>query len=164
MNSNIGLKLSKRMDAIVDLCEPCETIIDVGTDHGKIAIEIANLGKSKHIIATDINEGPLLKCRDNVKKYLKVNDVIFETIICDGLKSIDKTFNSEIIITGMGYDLICKILENIEEYNCKYLIVSPHTKIAEMIKFLDKKNFSIAEEKTVYEDNKAYFILKCVPN
>lgn len=154
------LKISKRLNTIVDMCEPVDCIIDVGTDHGKVPITIANKKISKHIIATDINEGPLNICIENKNKYLQQKDVIFETIKCDGLLGIDKNLRCAIIISGMGYDLICKILEHIEDYNYEYLILSPHTKITELIKFLDKKNIDIVEERTVFEDDKAYFIIK----
>lgn len=156
----MGLGLSKRMQAIVSMCDKVHTIVDVGTDHGKIAIEVANKGISKCVIATDINVKPLAACINNAKTYLENEDVDFKTLVSDGLEKIDKSIETGIIIAGMGFDLICDILTNIDEYNYKYLILSPQTKQAEFVRFLQSKNLDVVEERTVYEDDKAYFIFK----
>lgn len=156
----MGLGLSKRMKTIISMCEPCDTIIDVGTDHGKVPIALANLGIVKHVIASDIREGPLRFCKENVALYLKNDDVNFEIVKSDGLKSIDKNLKAGIIITGMGYDLMCEILENIDEYSYEYLILSPHTKYEKMLDFLNEKKLSVVEKNEVIDKNKKYIIIK----
>lgn len=154
------LKISKRMQTIVDMCDYSDIIVDVGTDHGKVPITIANSNKAKKIIATDINSEPLKQCEKNAKEYLINKNFDFNTLVCDGLSKIDKNMACAIIISGMGYDLISNILSDIESYNFKYLIISPHTKINEFVRFISAKNLNIIEERTVYEDEKVYFIFK----
>lgn len=156
----MGLKLSKRMETIVAMCDPTDTIVDVGTDHGKVAIAVANAKLANQVIASDINDKPLNACIENAKLYLDNNSFDFKTLVSDGLKGIDKGIRCGIIIAGIGYDLICEILKDIDEYNFEYLILSPHTKQAEFVKFLQEKNLRVVEERTVYEDEKAYFIFK----
>lgn len=157
-------KLSKRLKAISDLCTEVDTIVDVGTDHGFVAIDLANKHIANTIIASDIKEGPLNSCKANIDKYLSDNSSKIELMLQDGISNIDKNREIGVVIAGMGYDMMAKILSNIEEYNYKYLILSPHTKITELIKFLDKKSIKIIENKTVFEDDTCYFIVKVVKN
>lgn len=157
-------KLTKRLKAISDLCDFADTIIDVGTDHGFVAIDLANRKMANLVIASDIKDGPLNSCRSNIDKYLCNDSSKIELILQDGISKIDKNKEIGIIIAGMGYDMMAKILSNIEDYNYKYLVLSPHTKITELIKFLDKKNIKITENKTVFEDDTYYFIVKAVKN
>ena len=154
------LSLSKRLTKIVEMCDEVDTIIDVGTDHGKVPITLANLGEANNVIAIDNKTGPLKVCEDNAKIYLNDKDFNFKTLLCDGLSKVDKNIECGIIITGMGFDIMSNILSNINEYNYKYLILSPHTKITELIKLLYKLNIDLIEQNSVYEDEKYYYILK----
>ena len=158
----MSLKLSKRLSKIVDLCEPVDTIIDVGTDHGKVPITIANLGLSKNVIAIDNKPGPLDACRKNAELFITNKDVIFKPLLSDGLDKIDKGIESGIIITGIGFDNMKDIIKDINEYNFKYLILSPHTKITELIKLLSTLNIDVIEQTNVFEDDKYYYIIKAV--
>ena len=156
------LRLSKRMEEIVSLCEKVDTIVDVGCDHGKVAIGVANLNLSNSVIAIDNKIGPLNACIKNAEKYLISPHAEFKTILGSGIEKVDKKVESGIIITGIGYDNMIDILSNINDYNYKYLILSPHTKITELIKYLDKVNIDITENKNVFEDEKYYYIIKGV--
>lgn len=156
----MNLKLSKRMKKIIELCEPCDTIIDVGTDHGKVAITVANINISNEVIAIDNKKGPLQNCENNAKLYLNNDSAKFTLLLGDGLTNVDKKKEVGIIITGMGYDSIRQVLFNINEYNFKYLILSPHTKINELISYLDSIDLMICEQECVFEDEKYYYIIK----
>lgn len=156
----MSFNLSKRLNIVVDMCENCDTIIDVGTDHGKVPITISNLGIAKNVIAIDNKIGPLKACEENSKKYIKNDKVNFKTLLSDGLEKVDKSIECGIIITGIGFDNMSDILNNINEYNYKYLILSPHTKITELLKLLDRLNIDIVDQKNVFEDEKYYYIVK----
>ena len=158
----MSIKLSKRLSKIVDLCKPVDTIIDVGTDHGKVPITIANLGISKNVIAIDNKLGPLEFCKKNAELYIKNNDVNFKVLLSNGLEKVDKEIESGIIISGIGFDNMKEIIKDINEYNFKYMILSPHTKITELIKFLSTLDIPVTEQTNVFEDNKYYYIIKVV--
>lgn len=152
--------LSKRLNKIISMCEPVDTIVDVGTDHGKVAITISNLGISKNVIAIDNKPGPLKFCEENARAYLENGHSNFSTVLCDGITKLDKTIECGIIIAGIGYDNLIEIIKDISEYNYKYLILSPHTKITELIKYLDAHNIDLIEQENIFEDDKYYYILK----
>ena len=160
----MSIKLSKRLMTIVEMCEPCDTIIDVGTDHGKVPIEIANRGFANNVIAIDNKVGPLEICKNNADLYIENKKCHFYTLLSDGLEKVDKSIETGIIITGLGFDTISKMLLNINEYNFKYLILSPHTKVTELIKLIDELKLKIFEQKNVFEDDKYYYIFKVYRN
>ena len=158
------LKLSKRLELIVSMCEYCDTIIDVGTDHGKVPITLANIGLAKNVIAIDNKKGPLMTCEENARLFLANDRVEFKTLLSNGLSRVDKDLECAIIISGMGYDNIKEILCDIGKRNYKYLILSPHTKIDDFKNFLLNNNIKIIEDREVFEDNKNYHIFKAIKN
>lgn len=158
----MSIKLSKRLAKIVDMCDKVDTIADVGTDHGKVPITLANLGIAKNVIAIDNKKGPLEICKKNAELYIDNKEVSFKALLSNGIDDLDKNIESGIIITGMGYDNIKEIICNINDYNYKYLILSPHTKINELIKYLYTMNIEIESQESVFEDDKYYYIIKAV--
>ena len=144
------------------MCDEVDTIVDVGTDHGKVPITLANLGIAKSVIAIDNKKGPLETCKKNAELYIDNKSVSFKTLLSNGIDDVDKEIATGIIITGMGYDNIKDIIQNINEYNYKYLILSPHTKINELIKYLSSMNIEIVSQESVFEDEKYYYIIKAI--
>lgn len=51
--------LSDRMRAVAELVQPCKSIADIGCDHGYVAMELVRSNICRHVIAMDINRGPL---------------------------------------------------------------------------------------------------------
>lgn len=158
----MSIKLSKRLSKIVELCDPVDTIIDVGTDHGKVPITIANLGISKNVIAIDNKLGPLETCKKNAELFITNRNVCFKPLLSNGLEKVDKNIESGIIISGIGFDNMKEIIEDINQYNFKYLILSPHTKITELIKLLSLLNIDVIDQVNVFEDDKYYYIIKAI--
>lgn len=158
----MSIKLSKRLSRIVELCDPVDTIIDVGTDHGKVPITIANLGISKNVIAIDNKPGPLETCIKNAELFITNRNVCFKPLLSNGLEKVDKNIESGIIISGIGFDNMKEIIEDINQYNFKYLILSPHTKITELIKLLSLLNIDVIDQVNVFEDDKYYYIIKAI--
>ena len=58
--------LSERMQAIEDMVLPGLPFADIGTDHGIIPADILLKGICPFAVLTDINPGPLEKCRENL--------------------------------------------------------------------------------------------------
>ena len=138
--------LSKRLQAICDLTPPNTKIIDVGTDHAYVPIYLAK-NKNCICLATDISENCIKKAKENIK------DLNIETKVTDGLNGINVK-DEIIIISGMGTSTIKKIIQNIKTND---LIISTHTHIPELKKYLKKKHYKIHKEKVIKE--KQYYII-----
>ena len=61
--------LSERMQAIEDMVLPGLPVADIGTDHGLIPADILLKGICPFAVLTDINPGPLEKCRENLRSF-----------------------------------------------------------------------------------------------
>lgn len=153
------MNLSKRLSEIVRMVSPCDVAADIGCDHGFTAISLIELKKAHHVIASDINEGPLLRAKEHVKSYHMENQI--SLVLSNGLKNIETPLNT-IIIAGMGGMLIRDILlsEKEKTLHADELILSPHTDQKIVRETLQELSFEIVEESMVYELGKYYVMIR----
>ena len=103
------MKLSLRMETVKNTVNPCNTACDVGCDHGFVSIALVQEGIAKHVIACDINKGPLQAAADNIAA-VGLSEAI-ETRLSDGLHKVTpEDAPDTVIIAGMGGALTIKIL------------------------------------------------------
>ena len=152
------LKLSKRLSAAASFVRDGAVCADIGTDHAYIPISLVLDGRVKYAIASDINEGPILKAKENIEKY-GLSDKI-SVRIADGLNGIEEYKPNSIVICGMGGELIARIIND-----CDYvkqqgiqLILQPMTSIAELREYLSH-GFKIYDEDIVFDADKLYQII-----
>lgn len=153
----MNIKLDLRLKTIANYISDNKNIVDVGTDHGYLPIYIALNKKPSNIIACDINKKPLQKAIDNIKKYSL--DEKIQVVLSDGLKSIPKDKADEIIIAGMGGELIAKIINETPWIDKKTLILQPMSKIEYIRNFLYDINFEIIKETPILHNNKFYSVI-----
>ncbi|WP_297634690.1 class I SAM-dependent methyltransferase [uncultured Clostridium sp.] len=104
------MELSRRLEMILENIDECNCVLDVGTDHGYIPIEVIKRKISKKAIASDINKDPLDKAKLN--SIFEGVDEEIELRLGSGLDTIKKNEVDSIVIAGMGGNLIKEILEN----------------------------------------------------
>ncbi|MBQ7411335.1 MAG: SAM-dependent methyltransferase [Clostridia bacterium] len=152
------LKLSKRLGTAAQFVRDGAVVADVGTDHAYIPIYLVQSGKTARAIATDINEGPLARANDNIASYGLEDKII--TYIANGLDGIEAYAPDDVIICGMGGELIADIIDksNYVRSSDKNLILQPMTTALELREYL-KNGFEITDEAVVYEDGKYYQII-----
>ena len=156
------VKLSERLEMAVSLVTPGHTAADIGTDHGFVPVRLVESGRSPRALAMDIGEGPLSRAEEHIRAR-GLQDRI-ETRLSDGLKAYRRGECDTIILTGMGGELMVRILEEGWEKMTEQteLVLSPHTHIEKLREFLDRKGCRICREACVPEDGKYYFFCKAV--
>ena len=143
------MKLSKRLKAISDLIEPNKKIIDVGSDHAFLDIYL-NKYKNCQCLAIDKSKHCTETAIKNAKKY----EANITAITNNGLNNI-KLKDEIIVISGMGTKNMIDILNfNLEND----LILSSHTNIDDLKKFLKSKQYYIHKEVNTKE-RKTYNII-----
>jgi tRNA (adenine22-N1)-methyltransferase len=157
------MQLSKRLQAVADLVTQGNRVADVGCDHAYTSIYLAERGVSPHIIAMDVNQGPLDRAKENIIKYGYAD--LIDTRKSDGLKKLQVNEADTILIAGMGGGLVIKILsERMEVMNSiSEIILQPQSDIHKVRYMLTENNFLITEENMVKEDGKYYVMMKAVP-
>ena len=154
------IKISNRLCTVAQYVRNGAIVADIGTDHAYLPIYLTLQNKIKRAVASDINEGPLARAREHIKKYSLESKI--DTYLTDGLNGIDKFAPTDVLICGMGGELITKILENadfIRDSKIR-LVLQPMTMVRELREYLSK-GFSTIDENIVFEDNKLYQII-CV--
>ena len=156
------MNLSKRLKTVADCVTPGNVVADVGTDHGYIPIYLAAHGISPHVIAMDVNEGPLSTAGRNIS--LNNVDNLVSTRLSDGLKELGPNEADTVIISGMGGLLTVRILKDDMDKvrSLKELILSPHSDWDVVRHFLHDEGMMITDEHMVIDDGKYYVVMKAV--
>lgn len=151
----IGLRLKK----ISEFIREGVSIADVGTDHAYLPIYLIKNKKISKAVAADINDKPLQTAIDNISSN-GLSDMI-KTVKSDGLQEIDSESVDDIIIAGMGGELISEIIDKAAWVkNSRYnLILQPMTKAELLRKYLYENGFEIKREETVCEGDKVYTVI-----
>ena len=69
------MNISDRLAKIAEIIPDGARVADIGTDHGYLPIYLAESGKARHVILSDINEGPLNKAMMNIAAFAKGNSL-----------------------------------------------------------------------------------------
>ena len=154
------MELSKRLMKIASYVNYCETIADIGTDHGYIPIYLVKNNKCNSAIASDINKGPIEKASTNIR-FEGLSEKI-KCLLGGGLKPLKVGEVNGVIIAGMGGNLIRDIiLEDIEKVKLyDFLILQPAQNPEVLREFLYNNNFEILNEDLILDDGKFYELFK----
>jgi tRNA (adenine22-N1)-methyltransferase len=155
----INLKLSKRLETLISIIPKSSLVVDVGTDHALVPIEIINRNIANKVIASDVKIGPLEVAKKNINKY-KLNNYI-DIRLSDGLENIKACELETLIISGIGGILTSRLLEkNLDKARkIKKLILLPMNSNDIIRKWLYENGFNIYDEVLVKEDRRIYSIM-----
>lgn len=153
------MNIDNRLAACAEFVSDGGTVCDVGTDHAYLAAFLVSTGKCPSAIAADINLGPLEAAKQTLEKY-GLSDKI-RLIQSDGLDGIPPEGITDIVIAGMGAELICDILSRAEWIkNGTCLILQPMTRTPTLRKWLYSNGFRIVEEKAVSSERFHYAVIR----
>ena len=153
------MKLSKRLQTIADFVKKGAVVADIGTDHAHIPIYLIKNNIISKAYACDINKGPLEKAKENINYYGVKN---IELRLSNGLEKLKTDEADTFIIAGMGGELITDILEKGRRFfeSKRKFILSPHTKIDEVRKYLLSNGFEITKEDMCIDEGKFYTVME----
>lgn len=158
----MGFLLDPRLCAAASFVRRGSGVCDVGTDHGLLAVWLLLNGVTDRVTACDINEKPLAAAAQTARKY--GTDGQIRLRLSDGLISVPAEEAEDIVICGMGGELIAKIISD-----CPYarekrrrLILQPMTQIAYLRRFLYGAGFAILAERPAADRGHLYTVLHCV--
>ncbi len=156
------MNLSRRLSAVANMISPGLCVADIGCDHAYLAIHLIRSGTSPHVIAMDINRGPLERARQNVEEAGLSDDI--ELRLSDGLDKLKPGEAECIVMAGMGGPLMTEIMSRKPEIcdNAREFILQPQSDVEKVRRYLEKDGFGIVAEDIVYEDGKFYPMMKAV--
>ena len=153
------MKLPTRLEYIFSMTQASRCTIDVGTDHGKLAAALALSGRAERVIASDVNAGPLEKANELVDRLGLSGRV--DTRLTDGLNGLKNSGADQIIIAGMGGELIASIIDSAPwaKNAAVHFVLQPMTTSPELRMYLHAAGFQIEREGAVTEDGRPYEVL-----
>ena len=151
-------KLSLRLQGACDMVRAGAVVADVGTDHAYLPIHLCATERAVRAIASDVNEGPLARARENIRAWGLEGRI--ETRLCDGLYGIESYGPTDILILGMGGELIARILSDAPflKDGTRRLILQPMTHPEVVRAYLGREGYAIVDERLI-EEEKIYQIL-----
>ncbi len=154
--------LGERLAACADLVRPGSVVADIGTDHAKLPVWLVDAGISPRAVASDINAGPIESARRNIARY-GLGDKI-DTRIGGGLSTVTPGEVQDIVVAGMGGELIAVILDDApwvcsEQYR---LILQPMSHPERLRRWLFEHGFSLMDERAVADAGKIYTVMCAV--
>ena len=154
------MELSKRLNWIINEMDKADVIMDVGTDHGYIAIELIKRNIAHKVIASDINKDPLNKAKLNVSLEGLSSEI--ELRLGGGLAPVKNNEVQGVLIAGMGGNLIRDILEkDIDKVkNMKYLVLQPAQNPEVLREYLYTGNYEVIDEDVCEDEGKYYELFK----
>ncbi len=150
------IKLTDRLNACASLVRKGSRLADIGCDHGYIPVYLVSEGIIESAVASDINEGPLNSCRSLVRMS-GLEDRI-KCVLSDGLDGIETDEIDDILIAGVGGELIADILKRCAYAREKHIILNPMTHPELARKWLFNNGFEIINDIIVPDGRHHYSV------
>ena len=153
------IELSKRMQSVADMIQPCDAVGDIGCDHAFVSIYLVEQRRAKRVIASDVRRGPIAIAKRNIEA-MNLSDQI-EIRMGDGLDTIVPGEVNAVVLAGMGGMLMIDILERGEEVvtRCDQLVLQPQSDIEKVRRYLAAKGYHLADQQMLIDAGKYYNLL-----
>ena len=152
--------ISKRLELVASFVPQGAILLDVGSDHAYLPIDLVERGQIKSAIAGEVVEGPYQSAVKNVEAH-GLNEKI-QVRLANGLAAFEEADQVSVItIAGMGGRLIATILEEglNKLVNVERLILQPNNREDDLRIWLQDHGFHIVTESILEEAGKFYEIL-----
>ena len=135
-------------------------LLDVGSDHAYLPIELVEKGHIERAIAGEVVEGPYQSAVKNVESHGLSEKI--QVRLANGLAAFEESDQVSVItIAGMGGRLIASILEEGFDKlaHVERLILQPNNREDDLRRWLQDHGFQIIAESILEEAGKFYEIL-----
>lgn len=152
--------ISKRLELVASFVPQGSILLDVGSDHAYLPIELVERGQIEAAIAGEVVDGPYQSALKNVEAHGLKEKI--QVRLANGLAAFEEEDQVSIItIAGMGGRLIATILEEgLDKLSgVKRLILQPNNREDDLRIWLQDNGFQIVAESILEEAGKFYEIL-----
>lgn len=161
------MTLDSRLTAVAAAVRPGSVAADVGTDHGYLICGLVASGVCPRGYASDVATGPLAAARRHILRAGLADRI--EVVQSDGLESLPGEEIDDVILAGMGGELIAGLLTAVpwtKDADKRY-ILQPMTKADRLRRLLYGAGFALESERAVtcgrfvYTVMTAYYAGEC---
>ncbi len=160
------MDISSRLVKIIEMLPESDTVVDIGTDHGYVLIELLKRGKINRGIASDNKRKPLEKARKNA--VAEKVDVFMDFRLGSGFETVNVGEANGAVIAGMGGILIRELLESAIETvkEMDFILLQPAQNPEILREYLYQNGFKVLDEELIREERRfyEYMMVKFEPN
>ena len=152
--------ISKRLELVASFVPQGSILLDVGSDHAYLPIELVERGQIEAAIAGEVVVGPYQSAVKNVEAHGLKEKI--QVRLANGLAAFEDVDQVSVItIAGMGGRLIARILEEgLDKLaSVERLILQPNNREDDLRIWLQDHGFQIVAESILEEAGKFYEIL-----
>ena len=149
------MKRTKRLQTVCGQLSPCDTLADVGCDHGYCTLYALERGLCRRAVISDISRSSLHKAEELLSSYIAEGRA--ESVCCAGLSQVPCNCG-QVLIAGMGGEEIVKILE--DGFLPQALVLQPMKNTEKVRAFLLEKGYSLVRDFLFYDGPKHYDLLR----
>lgn len=151
--------LDKRLLTAVSLVRKDSFCVDIGTDHGYLPVYLYKKGITTNVTACDVNEKPLKSAQKTIDENGLTGKI--NLILSNGLEQVKSEPEQDIVICGMGGELILEIMLacDYSKDDSKRFILQPMTNVPLLRRGLYKNGFEIISETPVIDKPHYYTII-----
>ena len=152
--------ISKRLELVASFVPQGAVLLDVGSDHAYLPIELVERGQIEAAIAGEVVVGPYQSAVKNVDAHGLEEKI--QVRLANGLAAFEEEDQVSVItIAGMGGRLIATILEEgLDKLSgVERLILQPNNREDDLRIWLQDHGFQIVAESILEEAGKFYEIL-----
>ncbi len=150
--------MDSRLLTCAGLCTG-DVLCDVGTDHGYLPCYMIENGLCSKAYACDIAQGPLDSAIAHINERCLSDRIT--TVLSDGLDSVEKGDITDVVIAGMGGELIADIISRCgwlrEDIN---LVLQPMTKPEVLRRRLYEQGFCVLRELACVSGRFVYSVMQ----
>lgn len=159
MSRSLVTKLDNRLQLCSDYVRNNAKLADIGTDHAYLPVWLCRIGRCPSAVAADINPEPLKRGAQTISEA-GLDDIV-TTRLSNGLEQIRQDEADDIVIAGMGGELIARIIAecSFAKDSSKHFILQPMTKSEELIKWLCENGYKILKQNCCVAADKCYTVL-----
>ena len=134
-------------------------VCDVGTDHGYLPCFLVKSGRCERALACDIGEKPLASAAEHIISQGLSGRI--RTVLSDGLDSVSLDGVTDIVLAGMGGELISDILSRCTALNGSSvnIVMQPMSKPEHLRQWLWDNGFCVKREEACISGRFAYTVM-----
>ncbi|MFO0575750.1 MAG: class I SAM-dependent methyltransferase [Polyangia bacterium] len=157
------LRLSPRLDAVLEGLGPCALLADIGTDHGLVPIAAVVRGTAQRAIATDLRAEPLAVARRHVERA-GVGDRV-TLVLGDGLSALGDAPVDAVVLAGMSGTLMARLCEAGRPVlaRVQQLVAQPNTGAADLRSWARASGWWLTSERMLEQRGRFFVVCTFSP-
>lgn len=154
---------SPRLEAIAELIPVGSRVVDVGCDHGRLAVGLLATGRASRVIATEVDDAILASLR--ARDLPAVQDGRLALRVGDGFDALRGEDRADVaVLAGMGASTICGILSSVPRVTgIRRAVLQPQSDAGRLRTWLLDSGWAIADERCVDSRGRFYQIVAAEP-